>query len=431
MKPQNFEERVVWIGTTWTYPAFFIGFQPFLAPIIGWGLGLYAIYKLWTQPVDSPTEDKIRVPIGIWVWAGGLLLLELALIAGHVDFEMPNRILTSTVSIFFKAWCLFALLPLAGSCLKIRPQLVARAVCILCIQSLILTILCKAGITVPLYTTPFGSVGGVTEVMLINNDGGENRVGLFTPWPPALGLVGAVFLPVAYLDPNWKWRWSGVIGTFVIMWASGSRTAQICAVAIPALVTLLSHLSRPSAQIATGLGGFLAGLFGAQVYAFFRDLGQSINDERSGSSLLRRTVFNVSIYRWRTEAFWWGHGRSTEGPAVTRNEFLGSHNTWSGLLYSHGLMGLIAVTIPLVWSAIEFLVKSQISKVAQASLGILIALLIYTVSENINFLVYLYWPALIVMGLAFKEKWPSLDWLIEPEVAEAKPESLIGSTDKA
>lgn len=413
MKPQNFEEKVIWYAIVWTYPLYFIGIQPLLGPLIAWGLGLYAGAKLWLQTDETPEEEKIRVPITAWVWIAGICLLEIALIQGHFDYNLEHRILTSTVGIVVKGWALLALYPLIGSCLKIRPQLLFRACCIFCAQSLFLAIICtlagRLNIALPEYTSPFARLGGVGWVALAQGAGAgeEYRVQLFAPWPPALGLVGSVYLGLTYGEPSHRWKWIGIAGAVMMIWASASRTGQVCLTAVPLLTFLLSNISRPTMQITTGVGGFLAGVFGPQVYLYFRDLSRSINQQRAGASEGRRLIFEISLFRWRTEAFVWGHGTSVIGPAVTTYKPLGSHNTWAGLLFAHGIVGAIAFAIPMAWTTIELFIKSQSSRVAQAGLAVVIALLFYTASENLDFLAYLYWPGLLLMGMGFREKLPT------------------------
>jgi len=65
-----------------------------------------------------------------------MLVLEFALIMGHYDFELTIIQTIKTSVRFAKSWALFAIFPLIG-CLKIRPQIISRAVCILGLQSLI------------------------------------------------------------------------------------------------------------------------------------------------------------------------------------------------------------------------------------------------------------------------------------------------------
>jgi len=53
---------------------------------MAWLLVLYLVKKLWNQTEATPIEERITIPIGIWVWIVSMLVLEFALIMGHYDF---------------------------------------------------------------------------------------------------------------------------------------------------------------------------------------------------------------------------------------------------------------------------------------------------------------------------------------------------------
>jgi hypothetical protein len=429
MQPQNFEEKAVWHYLIWTYPLFFLGLHPIFTTILGWGLGCYVLIKAWMQTDSTPASERVRVPIGVWLWVIGMAVLQMALIKGHLDFNYGlDEIVKGTFTSFVKGWSLFVLFPLIGSCLNIRLGLLTRGVCILSLQSAAVIVYCTicnlAKIPLPDYVPPFGKIGGVSRVFLSNTDTflNETRLSLFAPWAPALGLLGIVLACVAYLEPHKIWRVLGVAGAVAMVWTSGSRTGMICLVAVPAGTFLLSRIGRPMVQIATGIGAFLAGILGPQIYDYFRGLGRSIDQQRAASSAARRLYFNITMYRWRTEALVWGHGRFLIGPLIMNYKLLGSHNTWGGILFAYGLVGLVGFVVPMIWSVGEFFVKSQRSAIAQSALAIVTSLLIYASSENLDFLIFLHWPGMIVMGMAYREKLQFWTFL-----TNAKPETVESS----
>jgi O-antigen ligase len=58
----------------------------------------------------------------------------------------------------------------------------------------------------------------------------------------------------------------------------------------------------------------------------------------------------LALERW-SEAPLWGHGIvDPRGPAFTKFMPIGTHHTWFGILFEKGLVGLIALAIPLLWS---------------------------------------------------------------------------------
>jgi len=138
IQPQNFPERVVWYAMTWTYGFFLLGATYIVGSVVGWILFAYLLIKLWLQNETTPTEEKIVIPWITWVWIIGMLMMEVALIMGHLDYNLPiSQIIKSSIG-WAKGWALIALYPLAG-CLNIRPQIIYRAACIICFQTLVIS----------------------------------------------------------------------------------------------------------------------------------------------------------------------------------------------------------------------------------------------------------------------------------------------------
>ncbi|NER30479.1 MAG: hypothetical protein F6J89_23380 [Symploca sp. SIO1C4] len=79
-------------------------------------------------------------------------------------------------------------------------------------------------------------------------------------------------------------------------------------------------------------------------------------------------------------------------------------STKPGVLYLHGLVGVIALAIPMIYSLLSLFVKAQQSKIARTGLGIILVMFIFSLAENLEGLAFLYWPGLMMLGIAFKEK---------------------------
>lgn len=88
MKPQNFEERVVWCYIIGTYVLYFLGAQFVVAPVMAWLLVLYLLKKLWNQTDETPFEERIMIPVGVWIWIVSMLVIEFAIIMGHYDYDL-------------------------------------------------------------------------------------------------------------------------------------------------------------------------------------------------------------------------------------------------------------------------------------------------------------------------------------------------------
>jgi hypothetical protein len=72
------------------------------------------------------------------------------------------------------------------------------------------------------------------------------------------------------------------------------------------------------------------------------------------------------------------------------------------LLFVKGLVGLIALAIPMVLSFIYLLVFSFHNLQARSAMCLLVVLFCYSFFENLEILAYLYWPALFWLGMTFK-----------------------------
>ncbi|MBD2103242.1 O-antigen ligase domain-containing protein [Leptolyngbya sp. FACHB-261] len=414
MKPQNLEEKVVWYYIIGTYLLYFLGAQHISAPAIAWLLVLYLGKKLWQQTDQTPVEDRVRIPLGVWVWAISILFIELALVMGLSDFGADTfRIVKSSINGFARTWALLALFPLVG-CLNIRFQLLSRAICILCLQSLliipVLYLLSQLNLPGILYTSPLLKIGGIGPEyynvgLYVMESTGRIRLQLFAPWSPAMGLVGNVCFVLASQEPDRKWRWIGMIGAIAMTLVSVSRLGLVCLFFVPIATYVLARVSRPQMQIAAGVGSFFGGLFGFQLLSALRDFKNYFDSQRARSSEIRELLGRIALYRWWNDAPIWGHGlKERRGPELVVFKPIGSHHTWFGVLFTHGLVGFMALAIPFAWSFIELLLKAQTSKIAQAGLSVILVLFLYSFGENLESLAYVYWPGLVSIGLALKEK---------------------------
>jgi hypothetical protein len=340
-----------------------------------------------------------------------MLVMEVALIVAHIDFDLGiPKIITSTIN-WARAWPLMALFPFIG-CLNIRPQLIYRAVCIICLQSLILIPIFYIAYILhlpnTLYTSPLRLLGGngaeYYNVVLygFEEETNQTRLQLFAPWPPALGLIANIYFLLACQESNKKWRLIGMIGSVAMMVASFSRLSMLSIAIVPLLTWLLVNFSRPIVPIGTGVVSFFAAMFAPLIINFLETFKEQFSKARASSSQLREVLGRLALERW-SEAPLWGQGIvDPRGPAFTKFMPIGTHHTWFGILFEKGLVGLIALAIPLLWSFIDLLYKAYKNKTAKVGLSVLIVLFLFTFGERIEGLAYLYWPGLVIMGMAFK-----------------------------
>ncbi|MEB3830748.1 O-antigen ligase family protein [Phormidium sp. CCY1219] len=413
MKPQNFPEKLVWYYIIGTYIIYFMGAQYVFGPMLAYILTFYLLRKWWMQTDETPPEERITLCLSNWVWIVCILLIEVALIAGHIDYNLGlTQIAKSSVNGWLRNWVLLALFPLAAH-LKIRPQLIYRAVAILCVQSLILVpigyLAYAANLPSKLYTSPLSVFGGsdlYNVYLMYQFDPADEkpRMFLFAPWAPALGLVANIYFWLSAQDSSKVWRWLGMAGAVAMIISSASRLSLVALFFVPLAMWGLSQLVKPWMQFTAGFASALLGMYAPTVIEMMENFKRQFTQARAKSSYVRALLGRIAIYRWRTEAPIWGHGIiEPQGPKVVENMPIGSHHTWFGLVFLHGLVGCLALGFAFLWSFTVLLVKSYYSQVAKVGFAIMIILFLFTFAESIQALAYIYWPGLIIVGMGLKD----------------------------
>jgi len=411
--PETFEERMIWYAITGTWICYAFGALYVLAPALAWTLMFWIAWKAYVESSDTPPRDRIRVPIGAWVWIGGMLLMLLGLIVGHINYSLGVAQTLKSVMGWVKGWALMAVFPLIGGTLSIRPQILYRASNRLALQTLCLLPLFLLApilhLPAHIYVSPLLALGGpgpeFFEVQLYGREfEGGLRWRFWTPWAPAAGFVANVLLILGMQDRNWGWKACGLAASVAICLLSQSRLALIAMLVTPTVAFALSRIGRP-------VTAFSAALLAAAVAIMFQPLLDLVSlmksrfaEARAASSRVRATLGRIAYQRWKDEAPVFGHGIVVRGPHLVEYMPIGSHHTWFGLLYVKGLLGFFALLLPMVWSSVEMIAKAQSSRLARAGLCIVITIWLYTFGENLEILVYLFWPGLILLGLAFRQK---------------------------
>ena len=412
MKPQNFEESLIWYVIIGTYGIYALGLVFTVYSALAWVLGGYLVFKILLQTQKTPPEEKIRIPWVTWLWGICSLITLLATYAGITDFNLGRTALLRAILGWLTSTAIIPLFLLSG-CLNIRPKLIYRAVCILCLQSLIAIPIAYAAYAANLpgilYTNPierliqngpiFHDVGFYTSDYGVDNV----RLFLFTPWCPALGLVSNVFFFMTLQESNKKWRYIGIVGAIAMNIVSLSRAALVSLPLVLMIIWGLKNFARPQVQITAGIVSFIAGIFSTSLTNAATEFVDTFYSSRADSSRVRAALQRVGMEAWK-EAPIWGHGTQKPGPPVLANLPIGSHHTWVGLLYTKGLVGFMALLIPVVCSFVDLLIKARNSKIAETALSIVLVLIVFSFGEQIDVLGYICWPGLIIMGIAFKQK---------------------------
>jgi hypothetical protein len=413
MKPENYPEKVVWYTLLWTYGFFLVGGLYIVGSVVGWILFAHWVKMLWQQTETTPECDRITIPWVTWVWIIGMVFMEIALIAGHLDFALPTSLIIKSSIGWAKGWALLALFPLMGT-LNIRPQLLYRIACIVGFQTLLFFPIFLLAYLAHLPPTPFVSplkaVGGpgpeffALSLYELDPSNGQPRWRLFTPWAPALGFMGNVYFVLAWQERDRKWRFLGILGAVFMCTISVSRLALLAMPIVFTLTQVLSNLSRPFILVGLGASSVVGGILSPALIMAMETFSDRFRSARADSSRVREALGRIALERWQNEAPIWGHGIVESGPHLVEYMPIGSHHTWFGLLFVKGIVGLMVLVIPFACSLMDLVAKSQKSQVASVGLSMILILFLYTFGENLEILAYLYWPALLIMGIAFVER---------------------------
>jgi len=408
------EDLIVAFALAATWLIYLIGGLYVLGPVLGVGLTALLCARAYLANGEFQTQSVPAIPSGVWVWILGMLVMLLALEVGHMNQNMSlGQTIKSTIG-WAKGWALLALFPLIGACMKIRVDTIIRAAGWVALGSLILTPAFLAapmlGLPERLFVSPFKLVGGpgpeffAVQFYSYEPTDGSTRLRYFTPWSPAAGMIGNMYLIFALSDKRRFWKWMGVVSAMAMIVTSKSRLALAAAMFIWPVVIAVGESKRPLMWFTATLGLVMLTPMAQSILDWLDATLNSVKSMRADSTRVRELLGEIAITRWWTEAPVWGHGIVERGPHAVEYMPIGSHHTWYGLLFVKGAVGATALVIPLAWSLIEFaLLAVTRSKAGRIAFGMVLLMAFYSIGENLEILAYLIWPGLIVMGIAAKE----------------------------
>ena len=406
-------ERLVARSIELTWAFYLIGALYIVGPALGWILGAMALVALYFGPALRPDLRPVApVPPVVWGWAGCVAGMLVALWIGHVDWGLGTKQTIKSTIGWAKGWSLMFLFPLAGAVLPIHRAPIVRAYCVVGAVTLALLplflIAPYIGLPQQILVSPLKVVGGpgpeYFTVYLYTLDPGTwaPRWQFFLPWSPFAGLIGVVTVLFAREEACVRWRRIGYAAGLAMILMSKSRMSlaalPICLL-LPSAVPLLA---RTWAWLALAAASSAFAIVGGSILSWVQDGITAFRNARADSTRVRDTLQRIAYDRWWTEARIFGHGVVERGPHLVEYMPIGSHHSWYGLLFVKGLLGAVALAVPLAITFIFLLVKAQSERLARTGLGLTVTLVLYSFAENLEILAYLYWPALVMIGIALK-----------------------------
>lgn len=404
--PENSDEVIIWYAITGTYLFWLLGAMYLVAPVIAWILLLRMVKRVLLS------QQRYFVSMTQTCWLIAMSVMLLALVIGHLTHDLGLAKLIKSSIGWAKGWALLAIFPLLGS-LSIRPELIYRACCVVCKHTLwLLPLFILAWVVrLPstLYTSPLSIIGGPgpeffsVSLYEIDPASGLPRWRLFTPWAPALGMLGNLFFTFATQEKSKRFKLYGFGGSFCMVLLSQSRLALVCYLLLIGFFLFLRWYRTPWLYFIASPLLLLLGGSGLYVVEKMQQSVAAFKSARAGSTRVRQELANIALERWANEAVVWGHGIVERGPHLVEYMPIGSHHTWYGLLFVKGIVGAIALAIPLLVSLLVLLKSLFRSALSAVGVAIILQLFLYTFGENLEILAYLFWPGLVVVGVALKE----------------------------
>ncbi len=410
--PQTPEERLVakTLRATWLFYA--VGALYVVGPVLAWVLFFMGLWRLYLGRDPNIQIQAAGLPLTVWAWILGMLAMEVALIVGHLDFGLGmGQTIKSSIG-WAKGWALLALFIMAGAVLSIRAEVIWRGLCVVGLYTLIITPVLMAaymaGLPERLFVSPLKAVGGpgpeffAFQLYLIDPSDGSPRWQFYTPWAPAAGFMGNITAIGALAEKNPKWKAIGLIGALAMIMLSKSRLALVALVFVPVATWGLSRLLNPWILMLGAFVSTLGGLVATMALIVVEDAVQTFKSARADSTRVREALGRIAVQRWAEEAPIWGHGIVERGPHMVEYMPIGSHHSWYGLLFVKGIVGFLALLLPLGMTMLVLLVKAQRHPEVRPALSMTLILILYTFGENLEILAYLIWPALVVIGIALR-----------------------------
>jgi hypothetical protein len=295
---------------------------------------------------------------------------------------------------------------------KIDATKLIRAVCMVSkwsgIFAIVTIVLYVIGAPGQLFISPLKVLGGsgdnffMVSLYGVNPETGAGRWQFFAPWAPAAGFMSCIYVLFCLQEQDKYWRNWGIAGCICMALLSQSRAGWAIFILIIPTFLFTKHLTNPRLLFVLGIILPICLVLGEPVYEWLTDTFQQIKEARPASTRVRAALENLALQRWQAEAPIWGHGVVESGPKLVEFMPIGSHHTWFGLLFVKGVVGLLALAIPMLVTMAYLLVFAFHQQQARAALCMLLVFTCYSFFENLEILAYLYWPALIWIGMAIR-----------------------------
>lgn len=416
------EECLVYWALAYSYPIYVMGGLYVVGSIIGWLILAIVILRAIAYPKVTPRGFGLGgVSPLIWLWVLSMLVMLVALVVAHVNFQLGiGSTIKSSIG-WAKGWALLALFPLLGALVIIRPKYISRGCCIASASAIPFTFIgllwYLIGLNGDLYFSPLKFIGGPMEVFQIRWFGLNPETGLprwqYTgPWAPAAGLIASCYFVLCLQEKDQFWRRAGLSGAVVMCLFCQSRAGWALFLLLPILLLSLKFITRSWLWVGFGIMLPIIFLLAEPIVDWFFGRYEQVRDSRPGSTRVRGALAELAIERWKSEAPLWGHGVVERGPKMVEYMPIGSHHSWYGLLFVKGIVGFFSLAVPLILTCLYITYRSFKESRARIGVCLCFILIAYSFFENLEILAYQFWPALLWLGIILANPY-KVEWMNE------------------
>ena len=265
------------------------------------------------------------------------------------------------------------------------------------------------GLPFRLYVSPLEATGGPgpeyfsVYLFTIDPESMTPRWQFYAPWSPFAGMIGVMASIIALEEDEPLWRYIGLSAGIAMIFFSQSRMSIVSLFVCISLPRTLPYLRSSFAWTATSAILAMLSIFGTSLLDLISKSIIGFRGARANSTRVRDTIQNIGYQRWQSEAFWFGHGTIARGSHLVEFMPIGSHHTWYGLLFVKGIIGFTALFIPLVCHVFVTVIDAIQRPRGRLPFAIFLNFIILTFGENLEIEVYLFWPALVLLGVHLRE----------------------------
>ena len=401
---KNIDEKIIYYVIVCTYPLYLLGGLYLVGPVLAWVLLYHAMISIF--------NNRIKANYLSLIWLLSILLIEVVVVIGSLNTGHSLLMVIKSTIGWAKGWALIGIFIFVGTILPIRYHILQRAITNILWQSLLVSpfLIIVAFLDFPtlLYTSPLKMLGGggdqFFKVWLYWNDinTGLPRWQLFAPWSPALAFYALLALSIILPRPSDRLKYCAISSAIILILLSESRAGIVILFFLFIIYGVYCFFNIISILVIILISVLIFGVFLNEIIGGVFDIINYINSMRSDSSMIRKTLNNIGLYRWYNESFWFGHGNVERGPHIVQFMPIGSHNTFIGLLFIKGIVGLLLYVAPLIITTLYLLFKSFSKRDYLSGFFVILIFFMYSFTENIEILSYIMWPGWLFVGMSLR-----------------------------